>query len=131
MAERNTPHSDGELLAIDVAASTKVEAGNLVALDADGYLVPAADTAGLTVIGVADETKDNSDGADGDLSCLVRRKKAFLLENSATNAVTQALVGKSVYVEDSVTVCTSAATNDIVVGKCLSVGSEGVLVEVA
>lgn len=131
MAERNTPHVDGELLSVDVAASTKVEAGNLAALDADGYLVPAADTVGLTVIGVADETQDNSDGADGDLSCKVRRKKAFLFENSATNAVTQALVGKNVYVEDSVTVCTDAATNDIVAGKCLSVSDEGVLVEVA
>lgn len=129
--ERNTPHSDGELLAVGVAASTKVEAGHLVALDADGYLVPAADTAGLTVFGMSEETKDNTDGADGALSCLVRRKRAFLMDNSATNAVTQALVGKSVYVEDSVTVCTSAATNDIVAGKCLSVSAEGVLVEVA
>lgn len=131
MAERNTAHKDGELIAVPVAASTKIEAGNLVALDADGYLVHAADTAGLTVIGVSEETKDNSAGADGALTCLVRRKKAFLFENSATNAVTQALVGKSVYVEDSVTMSSAAADNDIVAGKCLSVSSEGVLVEVA
>lgn len=131
MAERNTAHKDGELIAVPVSASTKIEAGNLVALDADGYLVHAADTAGLTVIGVSEETKDNSAGADGALTCLVRRKKAFLFENSATNAVTQALVGKSVYVENSVTMSSAAATNDIVAGKCLSVSTEGVLVEVA
>lgn len=130
MAERNTPHIDGELIAIGVAASAKVEAGNLVAVDADGYLVHAADSAGLTVVGMAEETKDNSDGADGALACLVRRKRAFLMENSATNAVTQAMVGRCVYVEDSVTVCSSAATNDVVAGKCLAVGSDGVLVEI-
>ena len=128
--ERNTPHSDGELLAVGVAASTKVEAGHLVAIDGDGYLVPAADTAGLTVFGMSEETKDNTAGADGALTCLVRRKRAFLMDNSATNPVTQAMVGKCVYVEDSVTACSSAATNDVVAGKCLSVGTEGVLVEI-
>lgn len=131
MAERNTAYRDGELIALPVAASTIVEAGNLVALNASGYLVPAADTAGLTVVGVAGETKDNSAGANGAVYCLIRRKKVFLFENHATNAVTQALVGKSVYVADSVTVCTDGATNDIVAGKCLGVSADGVLVEVA
>lgn len=130
MAERNTPHSDGELLAVGVAASTKVEAGNLVAIDGDGYLVHAADAAGLTVFGLAEETKDNSAGADGAMACLVRRKRAFLMENSATNPVTQAMVGKSVYVEDSVTVCSDGADNDVPAGTCLAVSTAGVLVEV-
>ena len=129
--DRNTPHSDGELFAVGVAASTMVEAGHLVAANGDGYLVPAADTAGLTVLGMSEETKDNTAGAAGAMVCLVRRKRAFLMDNSAANPVTQALVGKSVYVENSVTVCTGAAANDIVAGKCLAVSAQGVLVEVA
>lgn len=84
MAERNTAHRDGEVIAMPVAASTKVEAGNLVALNASGYLVPAADTAGLTVVGVAGKTQDNSAGANGALNCLVRRRKVFLFENHAS-----------------------------------------------
>lgn len=129
MAERKTAYSDGEVLAIGVAASTKVEAGNLAATDADGYLTSAADTAGLTVVGLALETKDNSAGADGALLCNVRRNKAFLFDNSATAPVTQAHVGQPVFVEDSVTVAASG-DNGVVAGRCLAVFDEGVLVEV-
>lgn len=131
MSERNTPYLDGELLALPVAASTTIKGGHLVAVNASGYLVPAADTAGLTVVGVAMESQDNSAGANGALSCLLRRRKVFVFENHATNAVTQAMVGKNVYVADSVTVCSDGATNDIVAGICLGIGPDGVLVEIS
>jgi hypothetical protein len=131
MTERNTFFRDGVLIALLVAAATKIEAGKIVAVGADGYAVEASDAAGLIVIGIADETVDNTDGADGAASVNVRRKKVFCLKNSATAAVTQASVGSNVYVEDDETVAIAAGPdNDIVVGTCLALDSDGVWVEI-
>jgi hypothetical protein len=128
MSDRKTDMKDGELVSVAVAA-VKVEAGHLGALNASGYLAPAADTANFTVIGRIEETVDNSGGSAGDLTCLVRRLKAFKFANSATAAVAQAHVGKNCLVEDSVTV-SSDTTNDIVAGKVLSVETDGVWIYV-
>jgi hypothetical protein len=132
MAERNTPYKDGELLPFKLAVSTKVEAGKMAAVNAAGFTVEAADTAGLKVVGVFDETVDNSTGSDGDKSARVRRGKVFKMKNSATAAVTQALVGAKVYVEDDETVAASAGpTNDIEAGTCFGVDTDGVWILIA
>lgn len=129
MAERNTPYKDGELVGFKVAASTKIEAGKMVSVNSGGYAIEAADTASTIVVGVADETKDNSAGSNGDLTVLVRRGKVFKLKNSGATALTQAAVGSNVYVQDDETVApASVPTNDIVAGKCLAVDSDGVWV---
>lgn len=129
MAERNTPHKDGQLVPLKMEESTKIEAGKMVSVNAAGYAVEASDTAATIVMGVADETVDNSSGADGDKSVNVVRKKAFKMKNSATAAVTQASVGSNVYVEDDETVAlASGPTNDIVAGQCLGVEADGVWV---
>ena len=129
MTERNTPYKDGELIAVPVAASTKVEAGKIAAVNAAGYGIEASDTASIVVVGSYVETKDNSSGSNGDLTAKVRRGKAFKMKNSSTAAVTQASFGSSVYVEDDETVAlASGPTNDIVAGKCLGVESDGVWV---
>ena len=126
MAERNTHQKDGKLLPYKMGA-VKIEAGNLVAVVA-GYAAHAADTVGHNVVGIADETVDNSGGSAGDKTINVRRKKAFKLANSATNALVQADVGADCYVEDSVTVSDNGATNDIVAGELLGIESDGVWV---
>lgn len=128
MSERNTHRRDGELFAVKMAA-TKIEAGNVVAL-ASGYATHAADAAGHIVIGVAEETVDNSTGSAGDKSVRIRRKKQFKLKNHATNVLAQANVGGSAYVSDSQTVQTSAATNDIVAGQLMAVETDGVWVQI-
>ena len=131
MSERNTVRKDALLIGLLVAASTLIEAGKMVAVNATGYAVEASDAAGITVIGIAEETIDNSSGADGDLTVLVQRKQAFKLKNSGTAAVTQATIGDSVYVEDDETVALAAGpTNDIIAGTCLGVESDGVWVEI-
>ena len=101
----------------------------MIARNASGYAAPAADTASFVVMGRGEETKDNSNGANGDLTVLVRRKKAFKYKNSGTNAATVANIGADLYVEDSETVSTAGGTNSIVAGKCLGVESDGVWVE--
>jgi len=65
MAERKTPQRDGIEIPLAVAASTKVEAGKIAAVNAAGYAVPAADAVGLKVIGVFAESVDNSAGGNG------------------------------------------------------------------
>lgn len=131
MAARNTTKRSGEMLAPGVAASTLIEAGHMTARNASGYAVPAADTAGLKVLGRAENTVDNTGGANGDERVRVLRKNAFLFKNSGAAPLTIAAIGENAYVEDSVTVTTAAgATNDIVAGKILDVTSEGVWVEI-
>lgn len=131
MSERNTFSKQGKLLPFKVAASTKIEAGKMVAVNSAGYLVEASDAASIIVIGIAAETVDNSAGSNGDLSCEVRRGEVYKLDNSGTAAVTIASVGSSVYVEDDETVAiVSGPTNDIVAGTCLGVDSDGVWVAI-
>ena len=130
MADRNTPWKDGEIIVLPVAGSTTIEAGHMVAVNASGYAVPAADTAGLTVIGMADEAVDNSGGAAGDLHINVRRKKVFGFENDSASPVETAALGKDVYVKDSITVSSSGGTNSIVAGKCVGLEDDLVFVEI-
>ena len=56
----DTPQRAGELFELDVAAATTIYAGTLVAIDASGNAKPAADAAGLRVIGRAEEDVDNA-----------------------------------------------------------------------
>jgi len=129
-ADRKTPMRDGESIGLQVAASTKIYAGGMVAKNASGYAVPAADAANLVVMGRAEEYVDNSSGANGDETVIVRRKRAFKFKNSAANAVTIAHLGGNVYVEDDETVASSGGSNNIVAGKCIGVESDGVWVEI-
>jgi len=99
-----------------VAASTTIYKGALVAIDTDGYLIPAADTASIVCVGVADESADNSGGADGDLSVLVWRSGVFAFAANGT-APTQVNVGRVLVAESDEDVSTAAAmTNDVLVG---------------
>jgi len=127
-ADRKTPMRDAETIQLSVAASAKIYAGGMVARNSSGYAVAAADTAGLVVMGRAEEYVDNSSGANGDETVLARRNRAFKFKNSATHAVTVAEIGKDVFVEDDETVAKEPGTNSIVAGKCIAVESDGVWV---
>src|SRR3989304_706417 len=70
-AARNTQSREAKEKRYAVAVA-KVYKGSLVCLNTAGYLGPAADTAGYSgVVGVADETVDNTAGSAGDLWCRV------------------------------------------------------------
>jgi len=130
MADRNTAFMALEMTGYHVKGSTSIDAGKMVALDSTGYAVPAADTAGHIVVGVADEAVDNSSGSNGDETVRVRRGKAFLLDNDTTNTIVQADIGKTVYVTDAETVDNDGGTNAIVAGRCLGIETAGVWVEI-
>ncbi len=127
--DRNSPRTTGTIISAPVAAGAKIFAGALVAFNASGYLVPASDTAGLRVAGVADEAADNMDGQNGAASVKVSRG-AFKLGNSASKAVAQANVGGVVYVEDDETVA-KESTKSVVAGVALELDGDGVWVDVS
>lgn len=130
MSDRATEKREAKILSVPMAASVTIEAGKMVCANASGYAVPAADTANFTMIGVAEETKTN-DGSDGAESVLVRRLMAFKMDNAGSGGVTQASLGKDVYVKDAATVAASGVTNSIVAGKCVGLASDGVWVWIA
>lgn len=129
-ADRNTPMKDGELVPVPVAAGVTIFAGALVAANATGYATPGATATTLTYLGRAEEAKDNAAGADGDLTVLVRRGKAFKFANSGSDAVTQASLGKVCYIEDDQTVAATDGTGTrSAAGIVVGVESDGVWVQ--
>lgn len=123
----NTQRRPGERLYLPMAASAKIYQGTLFAKDSNGRAVRASDTAGLRVVGRAEETVDNSAGSAGDLS-INGELGVFKFANSATNALTQADIGKHAVVEDDNTVA-STATNKVNAGRVVAVDSDGVWVD--
>lgn len=129
-ADRNTQMKDGELIAVPVAAAMKIFAGSLVAANATGFATPGAVATTLTYLGRAEGAVDNTAGADGAVSVLVRRGKAFKFANSAADAVTQASLGKVCYIEDDQTVsATSNAGTRSAAGNVVGVDTDGVWVQ--
>jgi len=115
-----SPEVSGEFIESQPLESAVIlYAGTLAAANAAGNLVPAADTVGLVVLGrvesnTLDSVFDNTAGSAGDLNATVKRK-AFALSNSTTNPVTQANLGRVVYVEDNQTVA-ATTTHSIPAG---------------
>jgi hypothetical protein len=112
--DRATSYREGVEIDFPVAATTKIYAGSLVCVNASGYAVPAADTAGLKFIGVALQQLDNSSGANGDKSLRIRRTGVFEFDAAS---ITQAMVGDPMYAVDDHTFDDAAGpTNDVKVG---------------
>lgn len=131
MPDRNTAWRNGDIVAVPVAAATMIYGGHMVAANAAGLAVPATATAALTILGVSDDYADNTAGAAAATLVNVRRHKAWLLANLAGDAVTQADVGKTCYVADSITVArTSNSAARPVAGTVIAIESDGVWVEI-
>jgi len=129
-ADRNTVARDGNQLSLGMAAGGKIFAGSLVARDAAGHAIPAANTAGIAVVGMAETQVDNTGGAAGALAITVRRNRSFHFANSAGSALTIADIGSNAMVEAD-DIVAKAATQSIVAGKILDVDATGVWIEVA
>lgn len=128
--DRNTPMKDGELIVVPVAADAVIGAGTMVAASATGYATPGDTATTLTYLGRAEEAVDNTGGAAGAKTVQVRRKKAFKWANSATDAVTQAELGKTCYIVDATTVAKTNGTNTrSAAGTVIGVDADGVWVE--
>ena len=109
-----------------VAASTTIYAGSLVALNTSGLAVPAANTAGLVVVGRCAKKADNASGAASAINVIVETGAFYFVNGTAT--IAQADVGRPCFVEDDQTVG-DTATAGVIAGIIRSVDSaDGVLV---
>lgn len=110
-AARNTPQAAGDLREGAVAASAVIYAGALVMRNAAGFLVKATEATGLVGAGRAEETVDNSSGANGDKSLRFRPGVFRFANSSGADEITAADIGALCYAVDDETVAKTSNTN--------------------
>lgn len=108
---------------LPVEAATILYQGSIGAINAAGNVVPAADTAGLRVLGRIEPNPDgfsgdtdNSGGIAGALTANLKRG-VFIYSNSAGDALTALDIGKFCYIEDAQTVNKTGGVNKIPAGR--------------
>lgn len=113
-ADQEVARKQGGLQSYPVKDDDIIYKGALVCTDADGYLAPAADTAGYKFAGVAYEKVDNtlSGHSAGGKSCRVYTEGVFLL---TCTGILQTMVGEPMYVKDD-DVVDNTSTNYVAVG---------------
>ena len=115
----STDRQDGLVLSFLQGAESIFE-GALVAINAAGYAVNGGDDANAVIVGVADESVDNSGGNAGDKSIKVRRSGVFTFV--AAWSAAQADVNTLVYASDNQSVdLVGTTTNDVLVGRVVEV----------
>jgi len=129
--ERDTSEiaNGAKQLALPVKGNTAIYQGALVAIDTNGFAIPAKKAENLTAAGRAEETVVNN-GADGDAVICVSRG-VFVYDNTQTqtNKITPAHILKPCYIEDDQTV-TTLATGSSVAGLVVRIDNSGVAVEI-
>ena len=107
-----------------VAAGNTVYAGSLVAQNASGKAVPAADAANLVVLGRAENT-----AAAGET---VRVRTGLFVYDSGTSgeAITVTAIGATCYALDDHTVGLAGGTNTVKAGVVADVIADGVVVKI-
>jgi hypothetical protein len=122
--------ADSEFYHVPVAASAVIYAGALVVNNA-GYAAPGSVATTLVALGRAEESVDNTGGANGAKSVTVRRGVFKFKNSSAGDAIGLTELGKDVYIVDDETVAKTNGTNTrSVAGKVRGVDSDGVWVEI-
>lgn len=124
----NTPARQGKTVLLALAANAVIFQGTQVARNAAGFAVPAADAANLKVQGIAQETVDNTGGANGAKSVNVE-KGVYGLANSATDPVSVADLGNTVYIEDDATIRKATGVNSVKAGKLIDLSDGKVWVD--
>lgn len=96
----------GRQAAHPLAAAAKIHAGAIVVLEG-GFAKPGYAASGLTAVGMADASADNSGGADGDLSVTVSRDDWVRVLNDIGDPVTRASINQPCFIVDDETVAAS------------------------
>lgn len=107
--DRSTTERNGDFYVFNVKAGAKIYAGSIVVLDA-GNAKPGVTAAGLVAVGRAEETVDNTGGANGAKTVKVKRG-VYRFENAAADLVAAANIGSPCYVVDDQTVAATHAGN--------------------
>ena len=114
-ADKALQYTEGVEVPFPVINADIIYGGSNVCVNAAGYALPGADTAGLIYAGVALERVDNTAGNAGDKTINVRRRG--LIKMTLATAITQANVGDNVFLVDDETVdLTANVTNKIFCG---------------
>jgi len=100
-----TEYRDGILFPVPLMAGALVLQGTFAVINTEGFAITSANVGGAdqTCLGVWDNSAQNL-GENGDAIACVYRHKHFLVRNSDTDPVTQADLGKMVYIEDNQTI---------------------------
>lgn len=118
---KDTQYQEGDIIEFSQAAVNIYE-GALVAINSSGYATNASDASGDVVVGVADETIDNSAGSAGDKKIRVRVNGVH--EFKAGFSAAQTNVGDLAYASDNQTVDLAGnLTNDVLVGRIVKIVS--------
>lgn len=128
--DRDTKEKDGKDGGYPVKGATKIWAGSMAAVDATGYLVPAAAVAAHKVVGASLDRYDNTSGANGDIKAVCRRS-VFRFNNSTSgDLIALTDIGANCYVVDDQTVAkTDATATRPRAGKVFDVDALGVWVD--
>jgi hypothetical protein len=105
-ADRQTQLKGPGLKAYPVKAATTIYAGSIVMLDVAGFAVPGANTASCVCAGIA-RARAVGGATDGAVWVTVEAPVHALL---AATSITQAMVGRAMYVVDDQTVDDTAAS---------------------
>ena len=128
--DRLTPSRNAEYADFPVRANNVIYSGALVALITSGTgagnAVPASDTLGRVILGVAQARADNSQGADGATRVIVAFNRAFKF--NPAGSFTPADIGRCVYAVSDNEVSLSPQANGVKVGKLLAIEPDGVWV---
>ncbi|MBH2032398.1 MAG: hypothetical protein I8H73_06055 [Pseudomonadales bacterium] len=126
--DRNTPQKVAGIIPVPAAANAKVFAGAIVVANATGFAAPGSTATGLTYLGRAEESVDNTGGANGALSVQVRRLSAFKWANDGS--ITQAHQGKTAYIVDDQTLAATDGTGTrSAAGRIVGIDADGVWIE--
>ncbi len=113
-ADVQVSRKESGLQSFPVEDNVTIYKGARVCVNTSGYLVPAADTGGYRFAGIAFEKVDNTitGHAQGGLNCRVYTAGVFKL---AATSITQAMVGRKMYIVDDATI-DETSTNSVCVG---------------
>jgi hypothetical protein len=99
-------------------------AGVFIAGDNKGKVQAAGDTANMKVIGMFNDSVDNSDDGKG----VNIKPGCYHLDNSATNAITEDHLFQPCYAEDDHTVSSDSGVNSVQAGIVIGIDADGVWV---
>ena len=114
-ADKALEYTEGVEIAIPVINADIIYGGAWTCVNAAGYALPGADTAGLIFMGIATARADNSAGALGAIKVPLRRRG--LIKAKLATAITISNVGDNVFLVDDESVDLAGnVTNDIFCG---------------
>lgn len=125
--KRNTAEMQAVVVPVLVAANAVIEQGHIVVVDATGYAKSGATATGLKFVGRAEQSVDNTGGANGAKAVEVKRGRAFKYANLD---ITQANLFDKAFIVDSQTVAKDNGANTrSEAGTIVQVDADGVWIE--